>query len=606
MRPTQYGSLVPIALLLLCPSPAAAPGGVAVFENLSGSTGTVQTYDELTGAPLGGPAQLAGIRLLEIDFSERSTLTEFLPGRPRLREDVPGASRIALQKSRGSLYRYARPIQTGGEVYGFFRVAADGTAQPLLEQPGIGPGGTTDPFVPRVAIAPLGDAFLCATKPGAGGNLLEIRFAGSPSIVDRTATVAPLRFSGAGLALLPTFGIAVHSRGVLRFDRATLGDATAVSTTPDPLPAWFSGQVVSSRNGQWVATTAGSSATALHIYAIGSTGTARRASAIPQVVQSIGTLPEEATGPNLAISDDGAMCAWRAQEPTPTGMTRECFVGRTQPLPGEMPERLSSDQNFLDTLDEVGLFHFRPNGKLLLAVGERATAPATGVEKADLFEVTLPTGGPPSFLNLTMSSGDATVPFDAAPPTLKMQRATLLPDESAVVFFDDAGSAGSLLAVRPGQSGPQTILSGVKSLDLLEIVTRKILFAVRRDGGAEPEELYRISTSLGSPPTLIATEPNGAQFVRPAARRDGWISYVTVDLSGEQLDRIQLLSGSMQSFPGASTVFGPSFGYSGLGSLVFSIGPPPSPATFTTWPLNGSPSVVLQAPPAPGFVLPGI
>ncbi|MFN0006922.1 MAG: hypothetical protein ACKVXR_03365 [Planctomycetota bacterium] len=606
MRLTRLGSLVPIAILLLSPASGAAPGGVAVFENLSGSIGTVQVYDELTGAPLGGPAQLAGIRLLEIDFSDRSTLTEFLPGRPRLRQDIPGASRIALPKSRGSLYRYARPLQSGGEVYGFFRVAADGVVQPLLEQPGIGPGGTTDPFVPRVAIAPLGDAFLCSTKPGAGGNLLEIRFAGSPSVVDRTATSTPLRFSGTGLALLPTFGVAAHSRGVLRFDRATLAEATAVSTSPDPLPAWFSGQVVSSRNGQWVATTAGSSDTALHVYAVGSTGAARRASATPQTVQSIGTLPEEASGPNLAISDDGALCAWRVLEPTPVGATRECFVGRTQPLPGEMPERLSSDQNFLDTLDEVGLFHFRPTGKLLIAVGERATPPETGVEKADLFEVTLPTGGPASFLNLTMSSGDATVPFDAAPPTLKIQRATLLPDESAVVLFDDAGSAGNLLAVRPGQSGSQTILSGVKSLDLLEIVTRKILFAVHRDGGAEPEELYRVSTSLGSPPTLIASVPDGSQFVRPAARRDGWISYVTLDSSGERLGRVQLLSGSMQSFPGSPTAFGPSFGYSGLGSLVFSIGPPPSPAAFATWPLNGSSSVMLQAPSAPGFVLPGI
>lgn len=607
MIPIQLAALASSSLLLLSPTLAAQPGGVAVFENLSGSIGRVRSYDELTGAPLGGPAELDGIRLLGIDFSDRSTLTEFLPGRPRLREDVPGAARIALQKNHGSLYRYSRSLAAGGDVHGYFRVAADGSARSLLELPGIGPNGTADPFVPKVAIARLGDAFLCATKPEAGGNLLEVRLAGSPTIVDRTANLPPLRFAGSGLALLPSFGIGVSSRGILRFDRATVTDATVVSTAPDPLPAWYAGQVVASRNGQWIATTAGSSAAALHVYAVGSSGTARRASAIPQVVTSSGTLPDEPSGPHLAISDDGGLCAWRTEEAIPTGTTRECLLGRTQPLPGQLPERISSDQYFLDTLDEVGLFHFRPTGELLLGVGERATLPETGLEKTDLFQVTLPTGGgPPSFVNLTLSSGDSTVPFDAAPPTIKPQRVTLLPDESTIVLFDDAGSAGDLLAVLPGQSGAVTILPNVKALDLLEIVGRKILFAVHQGGGAEPEELFRVPTSLGSPPTLIDSRPSGTLYVRPTSRRDGWVSYLSVDLAGEILARVQLLTGLAQSYPAPPAVYGPTLGHSLLGSLVFSADSPGSGPTFMTWPYDGSPSVVLQAPPGPGFILPGL
>ena len=146
MIPIQSASLATAAVLLLSPA-LLAQSGVAVFESASGSTGSVRIYDELTGAPLGGPAELAGIRLLGIDFSDRSALTEFLPGRPRLREDIPGASRILLQKNHGSLYRYARPNPPAGDVYGFFRIAADGSAQSLLEVPGIGPNGTTDSAV---------------------------------------------------------------------------------------------------------------------------------------------------------------------------------------------------------------------------------------------------------------------------------------------------------------------------------------------------------------------------------------------------------------------------------------------------------------------------
>jgi hypothetical protein len=81
---------------------------------------------------------------------------------------------------------------------------------------------------------------------------------------------------------------------------------------------------------------------------------------------------------------------------------------------------------------------------------------------------------------------------------------------------------------------------------------------------------------------------------------------VTADLSGQVLSRVQLLNGVLQVYPGAPTVFGTSFGHSALGSLVFSLGSSGSPAAFLTWPLGGGPSVMLQAPNAPGFVLPGI
>jgi hypothetical protein len=282
------------------------------------------------------------------------------------------------------------------------------------------------------------------------------------------------------------------------------------------------------------------------------------------------------------------------------------MLGRTQPLPGVAPDQITASPDFGDTLDEVGLFHFLPTGALIVGIGERAQPSGVGLEKVDLFQVTPPAGaGSPTILNLTLSSGSASPPFTNA-PTIEAQRITLLPDESAVLLYDDSGSSGPLLAAVPGQAGPITVLSNLKSLDLLEIVGRRILIAARTANGAQDEQLYRGPTSLGSPPVLIASHPAGTQYLHPTPRRDGWTSFVTADLSGQVLSRVQLLNGVLQVYPGAPTVFGTSFGHSALGSLVFSLGSSGSPAAFLTWPLGGGPSVMLQAPNAPGFVLPGI
>ena len=594
-------TIAAISFVLLAPTLARA-GGVAVFEGPPGGVGSVVVYDEQSGAPIASDPALAGVRLLSIDFTGRTELEALLPTRPRHRADVSGASRLALPNGQGSLYRFERASSAGGAVFGCLHVGRDGTARAVLERAGDGATGTSDPFVGRVSVSPNGDAFLCATRAGAGGDLLEVGLAPGAPVVDRTAGIPPQRFSANGLALTASAGIGASARGVWRYDRAVGGDASAVSFAPDG-PTYFSGELVTSRNGLWAATTAGSAADALHVYAFDAGMVARRATTAPGVISGIGSEPESQDGPHLAVSDDGALCAWRTED----GVSREAFSARTQPAAGEQPEHLTRDELFLETLDEVGGFIFRPARRLLIAVGEQEIVGQDQLGRTDFFEVTHHDGAAPTFENLSLSSGDATAPFFGI-PQVEPRGKTLLPDESGFLFHNEQGNNNPVHLVRFGQTGASVLLPAVHDLDLVDLAGRHMLFSIESGLGNEPQELYRWSWAAGGAPALVASGPSETQYVRTAPRRDGWVAFVTRAPfgAGEWLDRVHLPSGAADELEPAASFFGPAVGVTALGSYAYSRGAVGAPATFATWPLDGSAPVVLAAPATPGQILPGL
>lgn len=597
-RLQRGASLTALALIALS-GMVRAWGGVAVFEGPPGGVGDVRVYDEQSGVLLAAPTELQSIRLLPIDFTGRTQLTQLLPRQARLRSDIPGASRILLPAGRGSLYRYARDLAGGGSTFGFMHIPRDGGARTLVEITGSGPLGLVDPFVTRIAVAPAGDAFLAASTREAGGNLLEIAIDGPPSTIDRTANIPPETFSNAGLGLADGFGVGVGSRRVLRFTRSSGAQASDLSFAPDPAPAFFSGQVVFSRSSTWAATTAGADATHLHMYAFSGSGALLRATDTPAPLSIAGFEPEATDGPFLAVSDDGETCAWRTE-----GATRECYVAHTQALPGEQPQHLTSTQ-FLDTVDEIGLFYFRVTGQLIMGVGATPAGTVNTMEKMDLYQVTLPAGGTQaSIVNFSLTSGDAAPPFLHI-SQIKPEALTLLPDESHVIYFDGDSNDGVIATASTGQSGSTPLLTNVKSLDLLDSTGRFLMLSIRRSDGAKPQELYRMPVSIASPPALILSLPDGTQFSRAAPRRDGWMGFVVVDPGGnESLMRAHLGSGALQSYASTASAFGPSVFVTQLGSIAFSEGTSAAPAAFFTWPMSG-PALPLSAPATPGQVLPG-
>lgn len=589
---------------LLSLLPVARAGGVVVFEGPAGGVGNVRVYDEQSGGLLSAPPALQGVQFVTFDHTGHTRLEQFAGDRPRWRNDVPGAARLVLQNDGGCLYHYKRVVPQVGTAFGFMHVTRDGEARSLITLPAIGPQGQGDPFLGRVAVSPNADAFLAATAVEAGGNLLEITLGAQSTVIDRTFDQGPRRFGPDSLALGDTFGVAVCVRGILRFDRAGGAPATAVPFAAAPVPSHFTGQVVLSANAKWAATTAGSGPSALHMYCFDATSPARRATTSADSLSGAGLLPQVEDGPHMAVSDDGTQCAWRVEGvPAQAGATStEAFTRRVQAPPNEAPAFLTSTTNFTDTLDEVGVLYFHATGALSMAVGEKATPAGNAIEKLDFFDVTLPSGaGTPTFQNMSMSSGDATLPFLGI-PTIKPDGMFLTPDRTAIVINDQ--QSNSVLVHRVGQVGLITLFANVKSMDLVEFSGPYLLISIHRSTGPKPQELYRVPTTFATAPVLVASLPDGGTFDRTAVRRESWVSFIGTPIPslGDRIGRVQLSSGSFQEFSPVLDILGPVVGRTGLGAFAFSRGTTSS--QFVVWPFAGA-TVQLQVPAGPGFVLPG-
>jgi len=567
------------AAVLASASSVRAFGNVVLFHGQPGGAGDIRAYDEATGALVAAPPELAGVSLLSIEAAGRTALEEFLPDKPRRMTDVAGASRLMLPQQQGSLYHFARGA-SGARVYGWFQVDRDGLARVLLERAAL--PGDLDPFVDRVAIAPDGRAFLCATLTGAGGDLLEVRHGSDPVVVvDRTAGAPPLRFSARGLALTNTHAWALSGRGLLRAARTHTGLASLVGFGGVQGPSFYQGDLVTSPAGTAVAFHAGSGSAALHAFTVGATGPARRASVQPGALTGAGTLPESVDGPYLAVSDDAGWCAWRAVLPHGAGQTRECMAGRAAPPAGETPEMLSSDARFLDTLDEVAVFFFRGPGQLVFAVGELSPVQAEGIENLDLFRATLSPGGTPTIENLSLTSGDSTLPFYEL-PTLSPTRYVLTPDRQSLLVHDGQGQSGRIVALNSGQAGLVTLLPHAKSIDWVEMAGNHYGIGLQyRDGDLQWNEVRSIATDFTGGLQLCATSSEVQTTMSNSRRPDGFVSWLRQTPSGQVLERLQLPGTTVQTF-GPPSSFVPGATWTSGGALTFG-----TPGAVHLWSLSG-------------------
>ncbi len=589
---------LPTSLLVLtAAAPLASAGGIAVFQGPPSGPGDVFIVDPTGSAPPSTPSGLQGIRLLPLEVDGRTQLERFLPGRAWLETDVPGAARVVLPAGQGSLYHFARTQIGSGEVFGYFVVDEQGDARVVLELTGTGASSAVDPFGPRVATAHDGKALLVATTPAAGGNLLEVDLELGGSI-DRTTSLSPQQFLPGGLALRATWGIAVARTALLRFDRASSADASAIPFS-GTAPTWLQGEVVLSRNGMHAATVAGAGPALAHVWTFGTSGPAVQVSETPASLSGAGFLPDVPHGPFLAVSDDGSACAWRRE-----GTTREAFLGRVQPPLGQSPQQVTSDSFFTDTLDEIGQYIFKPgSAKAVLAVGSlgQGVPPPVEFESVDVFEVWLDAGGVPQFQNLTLTSGVTQPPF-LGPGELKPQMASWTPAQDVLVFHDDDGN-GQLVAALPGQSGLQVLIPDAKDLDRLDRAGMNLVAVVRRETGNKDRELHLIQPGLGAA-TKFFSMPDTHDLLRSASRADGVYAFVQTTPTSESLWAYDPAAGQLGLMTPRPLVYGPTLGLAPGGEIGFTVGLLGSPAVYGHWPFPAS-AQRLVFPTSPGFVLPG-
>jgi hypothetical protein len=577
---------------------AALPtGGVALFRGQPGGAGDVEVVDVATGETLDAPVELSGITLLALDFNGRTELDRLLPDRAKLRTDVPGASRVELPSGAGSLYHFSRPRATGGLSFGLFVIDAAGDARVVLELDGTGALGDQPPIVARVALAPSGTGALVATTLAAGGDLYEIDLA-TGAVQPRTASLPRMAFTLAGTHLAASWGVAATDTSILRFDRASQSDAEPLTFAGTP-PAWFSGEIALSSNGLHAVTTAGDADGVEHVFAFGPSGDAVQVTAQPAAISGAGFEPEAAHGPFLAISDDGSLAAWRTE-----GASAEAFLARV-PQPAPQPAvHLTSDQLYLDTLDEIGQFFFRPvTHALVLAVGETALAPS-GIENLDYYSAALPASGGPSIANLTQTNGIAQPPF-LVPSTLKPAHVMRVPGSDEVVFFNErSGGTGDLVAMGPAQVGARVLVPEVKSVDFLEGAGGAIFAGVRRAIANDPRELWRVDASLTAPPGPLVARSGASVLARAAARADGAFAMVERGANADYIWRFDPASAQLVLFSGRPLRYGPALDFVASGELAFGVGAGGLQTLYAIWPF-GAPVRRLPVPPSPGFVLPG-
>jgi len=581
-----------LGLLILTSTPFAE---VTLFNGTPGGVGNISVHDETGTNAAVFPVELQGIQLLMLDFVGRTELEELLTDKPRLYMDVPGASRVRMPGSGGSLYHYRRDLSPSGAVFGWMWIGSDGTASSLWELQGTGPTNDVNPVIPRVGVDPSGGSFLFATTVAAGGDLFDLDIATSTATL-RTALIGPESFSVAGLFLRSSWGIGAGTGGVWRFDRTAGAQVEAVPITPSA--SWFSGEVAVSGDGLVATTAAGSSPDMAHIYTFAATGSALQVTPTPTTIFAAGYLPEYRDGPFLALNQDGSCCAFA----TNVG-AREAFLAEGVSPINTTTLQLTDDATYLDTLDEIGVLFFVP-GALVLAVGEMDLAPGQGVENLDFYRA-LTNGAPvPQLQNLSLSSGVPLPPFFVK-STVQPDSIRLLPAGDKLLVLNSDAGIGKLILVDTAGAAPVLLLDEAKSVDLVEHSAGRLLLAVRRENLAETRDLFVLDLLNPTALTTLGSLPDTFEFDRPAVRADGRIAFNVRDTlgAGDFLARVNLpaLKGKLLvDFP---LSYGPTMTWTETGSLMFSVEQPAADTLVFGWPL--APFIVHVADaPTTGFILP--
>jgi len=575
---------------------------IALLSSSSAALAQVTVYERAAGLPRNvvvvassefRPSELQGITLLPLDCTARTRLTELMEGNARLRTDVPGAARLLLPGERGSLYKFRRIEPNGRATFGFFLVRPVGIATPLFELGGTGSTGTDDPFPENLAVAADGRSFLVATSVQAGGDLWEINLVGTT--INRTPQLAPLDFKKNGLVLLGTWGLGVAANGVYRFDRVLGGRASAVNLPFSP--PWFGPDVVRSADESTVAFLAGTDATQARVLTCQQAGGAVMASDRAMNIPGAGFLPEDPTGPALALSTDGSWVAWRAE-----GSSQECFVRETHPGTRAPSQHLTGPLDFDNTLNDTGVIAFFDRDSAVLVAGRERS---DGIDRGDLYRIDLASPSGFTATNLTLTSGIVQPPFDYG--TLRTGDGLFqVPGASPAFVMLDGDGAGRMLW-SDALGGTVEFLARVQSLDTLDVTGSYLVAGVTRPPGVDDplnETLNLVQIPRGGVGATIARLPNGCHLSRTVGSRSRNLFSSVLEFSaGERLGRLRVPSPTGISISPSLLTFGPTTGMSAEGAILATVQVARSRAAFSWSDLGTN---VLKVSQMETILLPGL
>ncbi len=574
----------------LCSLSVLTSAQVSVYESTPGLPGNVVVVAQSEFRP----SELQGIALLPLDCSARTRLTELLEGQARLRSDVPGAARLLLPDERGSLYKYRRDEVGGQATFGFFLVRPGGMASSLFELGGTGSAGTGDPFPENLAIAADGRAFLVASSLQAGGDLWEISLVGTA--INRTSQQAPLDFEKNGLVLLANWGLGVAADGVYRFDR-TLGGGASIVNLPIS-PVWFGPDVVRSADESTVAFLAGADATHVRVLTCRRTGASVLASDRAMDIPGAGFLPEDPSGPALALSTDGSWVAWRAEG----SISRECFVRETRPGPRAPSQQLTGPADFFYTLNDTGVIAFFDRDSAVLVAGRERS---DGIGRADLFRIDLASPSGFTATNLSLTSGVTQPPFDYG--SLSTGDGLFqVPGPTPAFLILDGDGAGRMLWV-DAAGGAVEFLDQVQALDSLDVTGTYLVAGVTRPPGVDDpllESLNLVQIPRGGQGAIVARLPAGCHLSRTVGSRTHNLFASVLEFgTGERLGRLRVPSPTGISISPSLLSFGPTTGMTADGAILATVEVASNRAAFS-WSDVGT--QVLRVTRVETFLLPGL
>ena len=584
------------------PLPPAAPASpsalepVVLFAGTPGGVGSLGVYDARTGGPITSLARLQDLQLLALDHTGRTQLEELQPERPRLRADLPGGvTRLSLPFGAGSLYRYVRGVG-GVQHFGFLVVRSGEMPRVALELPGHGPA-FMDPFVSTVGVAPDGRSFLVATSLAAGGDLYEVPLIGGSLPALRTGAVAPQAFSPDGLWLGRDFGFGIAPTGVWRFPRTSGGAATAV---PVPSGTTWTGQAVMNRARRHALATTGTDPLQRDVWVFGPAGPAVRVSLAPAEIADAGFAPQHAGGPWMALSDDGALAAWAETtvvSAMPLTVVRDVRLQRVQsPIEGPL---VTGDAYLLDTLDEIGRISFYRPTEVTYAAGEVNDPAEQGLAATDFFGASLGPGDQPILRNLSVTSGDPSVPFTAGIPTLTPSTVHALGGVRLLIHDDDAEE---LLLLDAGAGGLTLLEQDVKDLFWFEPVGDWYCAAIRRRNGQRPIEVLRFPRDLASAPVTLDPGSPDHEFLFPVVR-GSTITWIESILLSQRLERANVDLLQVETWSPTAGVFTPPLGLGAAGDVRFARAAAGLGVESRVWRV-GAPDIVMMHPVRPGHWLP--
>jgi hypothetical protein len=398
---TPFTSLAVLASLTA--TAGRADGQVVPLARL----GPSGTHDALEVAGAGSPPEVVAANL---DFLPLGLAG--LPVRDRLRLDLPRPSPAmeALQHvvlpQGGALWRVGLPT---GEAL----LWVDVEGQLALLAPSAS-------LAPRIAVSTDGAWALVATPLSAGGDVLRLSLtAPAPAAASLTAALPPLDVDEASLRVSEAGAFWVAAGTLFRAPAGS--PAAAVDLGLPGLPALP--DTALSADGRRLAVVAGSADVELADRRIAVVDLDGAATVVTPVAGDWDTPNlDNPLGPFLALNNDGTRVVYRG-----TVLTQELFLAEVDlPL---APQQISVEPQFPAYIDNVGVLGFTPDGGLRFFAGD---VTISGVDQqemiaaADLYLADLPPGGPHTFVNQSLTSGQVSPPYDQ-PGQLQFSEAVLDP-----------------------------------------------------------------------------------------------------------------------------------------------------------------------------------